>query len=86
MKNNKTKAALKNMVKECLIEILAEGLVGNPSNATLSEKRELRGALHESYDRSKSKNIMEQNLMQSTQVSNSILIGSYSPKDTNLPS
>ena len=34
--NSKSKTALKNIVKECLIEILAEGLVGN-SSATISE-------------------------------------------------
>ena len=48
--NKKTKSALKVIVKECLIEILAEGLVGN-KQATLKESRELRGALHETNDR-----------------------------------
>jgi len=48
--NTKTKNALKGIVKECLIEILAEGLVGN-NIATISEKRELRGALQESNER-----------------------------------
>jgi len=48
--NSKTKNALKGIVKECLIEILAEGLVGN-NVATISEKRELRGALQESNER-----------------------------------
>ncbi len=45
-----TKNALKIIVKECLLEILAEGLVGNKS-ATLRETRELRGALQETNDR-----------------------------------
>jgi len=48
--NKKTKSALKVIVKECLIEILAEGLVGN-KQATLKESRELRGTLHETNDR-----------------------------------
>ena len=47
--NSKSKTALKNIVKECLIEILAEGLVGN-NKATISESRELRGAMQESYE------------------------------------
>jgi hypothetical protein len=49
--NKKNKNVLKSIVKECLIEILAEGLVGN-HKATLSESRELRGTLQESYENS----------------------------------
>ena len=49
----KSKAMLKTLVKECLIEILAEGLINNNnSEATVREKRELRGMVQESYDRS----------------------------------
>ena len=70
--NSKSKAALKNIVKECLIEILAEGLVGN-KKATLSESRELRGAMQESYERSSSsrRSISEHALQQPTQVARS---------------
>ena len=68
--NSKSKAALKNIVKECLIEILAEGLVGNNS-ATISESRELRGAMQESYERSTSRRISESTLQQPTQVTQS---------------
>ena len=39
-----TKNELKSIVKECLIEILAEGLVGRPS-ATLNERRQLKSNL-----------------------------------------
>ena len=66
--NTKSKNALKNIVKECLIEILAEGLIGN-SKATLRETRELRGALQESHERSSSRKISEQTLNQPTQIS-----------------
>jgi|TARA_R110000824_G_scaffold62352_4_gene165175 hypothetical protein len=71
--NNKRKMALKNIVKECLIEILAEGLVGN-KQATISESRELRGAMQESYEREpniKTRTINESNLSQPTQVTKS---------------
>ena len=68
--NSKSKTALKNIVKECLIEILAEGLVGN-KKATISESRELRGAMQESYERSSNRNISERTLQQPTQVSRS---------------
>lgn len=68
--NSKSKTALKNIVKECLIEILAEGLVGN-KKATISESRELRGAMQESYERTSSRNISEHTLQQPTQVSRS---------------
>ena len=54
--NSKSKKALKSIVKECLIEILAEGLVGN-NKATVSEARELRGAMQESYERKSSRRI-----------------------------
>lgn len=66
--NSKSKIALKNIVKECLIELLAEGLVGN-NRATISESRELRGALQETYERSSSRKISENILNQQTQVS-----------------
>jgi hypothetical protein len=68
--NSKSKAALKNIVKECLIEILAEGLVGN-KRATISESRELRGAMQESYERTSSRSISEHSLQQPTQVAKS---------------
>jgi len=68
--NSKSKAALKNIVKECLIEILAEGLVGN-NKATISESRELRGAMQESYERTSSRRISEHTLQQPTQVTKS---------------
>ena len=68
--NSKSKTALKNIVKECLIEILAEGLVGN-NRATLSESRELRGAMQESYEKSSSRRISEHALQQPTQVTKS---------------
>jgi altronate dehydratase len=68
--NSKSKKALKNIVKECLIEILAEGLVGNKKQATLSESREFRGAMQESYERSENRQISERSLteVQSSQV------------------
>ena len=44
---------------ECLIEILAEGLVGN-NQATLRESRELRGTLQESYDMSSTKRVFKE--------------------------
>lgn len=47
----KSKVMLKTLVKECLIEILAEGLINNNQEATVREKRELRGMVQESYDR-----------------------------------
>jgi len=68
--NSKSKTVLKHIVKECLIEILAEGLIGN-NKATLSEARELRGAMQESYDRSESRQISGRSLSQPTQVSKS---------------
>ncbi len=68
--NSKSKAALKSIVKECLIEILAEGLVGN-NKATISETRELRGAMQESYERSSNQAISESRLQHPTQVTQS---------------
>tara|TARA_R110000772_G_scaffold75162_1_gene163274 strand:- start:311 stop:835 length:525 start_codon:yes stop_codon:yes gene_type:complete len=68
--NSKSKKVLKNIVKECLIEILAEGLVGN-NQATLSESRELRGTMQESYENSSSRRISEHALTQQTQVTQS---------------
>lgn len=68
--NSKSKAALKSIVKECLIEILAEGLVGN-NKATINESRELRGAMQESYERSASKTISESRLQHPTHVTQS---------------
>ena len=66
--NSKSKIALKSIVKECLIEILAEGLVGN-NQATVRESRELRGALQETYERSSNRNITETALNSKTQIS-----------------
>ena len=68
--NSKSKTALKNIVKECLIEILAEGLIGN-KQATISESRELRGAMQESHDRLSNKRLSEHVLNQQTQVTKS---------------
>ena len=51
--NQKTRKTLKGIVKECLIELLAEGLVGN-KHATIRETRELRGTIQESYEKSSS--------------------------------
>ena len=68
--NSKSKTALKNIVKECLIEILAEGLVGN-NKATISESRELRGAMQESYERNTGRSISERTLQQPSQVTKS---------------
>ena len=64
--NNKSKKALKGIVKECLIEILAEGLVGN-NQATLRESRELRGTMQESYEKNSNRRISEQAPSKSTQ-------------------
>ena len=50
MKKGSNKKFLKSIVKECLLEILAEGLIGN-NNATQKEVRELRGTLHETNER-----------------------------------
>lgn len=50
MINNKSREALKSIVKECLIELLAEGLVGN-NKASLRETRELKGAMVETSER-----------------------------------
>ena len=71
--NNKTKKALKGIVKECLIEILAEGLVGN-NQSTLSEKRELKGALHEAYEKNetKNRNLVERNISMPTQTTSRV--------------
>jgi hypothetical protein len=68
--NKKSKVALKNMVKECLIEILAEGLVGN-NQATLRESRELRGTLQEAHENIETRNISQKRLQASTQVTES---------------
>lgn len=65
---SKSKAMLKNIVKECLIEILAEGLVGN-KQATISESRELRGAIQESHERNANKIISDRVLTHPTHVS-----------------
>ena len=59
--NKKSKLALKGIVKECLLEILAEGLVGS-NNATLCDTRELRGTLQESYEKLPGRNISETKL------------------------
>ncbi len=76
--NSKSKIALKNIVKECLIEILAEGLVGN-NKATISEARELRGAMQESYEKGASRRISEHSLTQPTQVAKSRQSGNRRP-------
>ena len=68
--NSKSKTALKNIVKDCLIEILAEGLVGN-NKATLREARELRGTIQESYEKNASRRIVETKFQQPTQVTKS---------------
>ena len=68
--NNKSKAVLKSIVKECLIELLAEGLVGN-NNATIRESRELRGVLQETHEKSVSRQISNHELQQPTQVTKS---------------
>ncbi len=65
--NISKKKVLKTIVKECLIEILAEGLVGN-NISTVRESRELRGALQESYEKTSNNRISTQNLKQPTQV------------------
>ena len=59
--NKKTKNTLKGIVKECLIEILAEGLIGN-NQATLRETRELRGTIQEAHDNIQTRNIESRNL------------------------
>jgi hypothetical protein len=64
---NKTKLAIKSIVKECLIEILAEGLVGNQA-ATLKETRELRGALQESHDLSNTRKVFREDAINSNPV------------------
>lgn len=51
MSKQKSRNAIKSLVKECLIEILAEGLVGNRT-ATISEKRELKGTVYEAKEKS----------------------------------
>lgn len=68
--NNKSKAALKNIVKECLIEILAEGLIGN-NKATIRESRELRGVMQEAYEKTPNRRISEHTLQQPTRVTKS---------------
>lgn len=73
----KSKAMLKSLVKECLIEILAEGLINNNAEATVREKRELRGMVQESYDRSS---------IQRTQTARSDHQQSTSPRPSYLDS
>jgi len=63
--NKKTKTALKTIVKECLIEILAEGLVGNNS-ATVNETRQLRGALQEANEMSNTKRVFKETSFNNT--------------------
>jgi hypothetical protein len=65
--NKKSKIALKHIVKECLIEILAEGLVGN-NQATLRESREMRGTLQEAYENSNTRNISQKKLSEARHV------------------
>ncbi len=59
--SSKSKAVLKNIVKESLIEIMAEGLVGN-NKASINELIELRGAMQESYVKSSNRVIHERSL------------------------
>lgn len=49
-KKLKSRNVIKSLVKECLIEILAEGLIGN-KQATVSEAREMKGSLYEANER-----------------------------------
>jgi hypothetical protein len=49
-KNFKSRNVIKSLVKECLIEILAEGLIGG-NTATTSETREMKGSLYEANER-----------------------------------
>jgi len=65
--NKKSKIALKHIVKECLIEILAEGLVGN-NQSTIRESREMRGALQEAYENVNSRNINQRKLSEPSYV------------------
>jgi len=65
--NKKSKIALKHIVKECLIEILAEGLVGN-NQATIRESREMRGTLQEAYENVNSRNIEQRKLSETSHV------------------
>ena len=71
MINNKSRTALKSIVKECLIELLAEGLVGN-NTATLSETRELKGAMVESSERLGRQQTIKETNLSSMRLSNSI--------------
>lgn len=48
--NQKTKKALKGIVKECLMEILAEGLINNQP-ATRTQTTQLKGSLYEASER-----------------------------------
>ena len=68
--NKKSKIALKNIVKECLIEILAEGLVGN-NQATIRESREMRGTLQEAYEKVNTRTINQKNLNANSYVTES---------------
>lgn len=70
MKKSKTKNAIKALVKECLIEVLAEGLVGSNS-VTVNETRQLRGAIHEAGDRSQQRKIAEMSLSEGTYTTTS---------------
>ena len=49
-RQSKSRNVIKSLVKECLIEILAEGLISNNS-ATLKEAREMKGSLYEANER-----------------------------------
>lgn len=64
----KTRLAFKSIVKECLIELLAEGLVGN-NQASIREKRELRGSLQESYENTRSKKVFSESILDESHVS-----------------
>ena len=60
-----TKDDLKSIVKECLIEILAEGLVGN-SKKNLNEKRILKKQINQAKNRS----ILKESRLSGTSFSN----------------
>ena len=59
MKKGSNKKVLKSIVKECLLEILAEGLIGNNS-ATQKEVREFRGTLQETRERQQASEMIDQ--------------------------
>jgi len=54
---NSNKKVLKSIVKECLLEILAEGLIGN-NTASKKQSRELRGTLQETHERNQTEDML----------------------------